>query len=156
MKNGKANAASDDDRPDPGWLPLIDLAEIEITSEASAFPIEGALVLGGGTGWRADAPGKQTLRLRFQPPLLVRQIRLLVEERDRARTQELVLRVAFTAEGPWREVVRQQFNFSPSGAMREQEDYRVDQPSIAALELTIVPDISGGDSRASLEQLRVA
>jgi len=39
---------------------------------------------------------------------------------------------------------------------REFEDYAVDLAGVRALELRIVPDISGGDARASLAQLRLA
>ena len=39
---------------------------------------------------------------------------------------------------------------------REVEDYDVDLDGVTALELRIVPDISGGSTRASLAQLRVA
>jgi len=56
----------------------------------------------------------------------------------------------------YREIVRQQYNFSPPGMTREFEDYRVDLVGVTALELKIVPDISGGDARASVAQLRIA
>jgi hypothetical protein len=52
--------------------------------------------------------------------------------------------------------VRQQYNFSPPEAVREVEDYDVDLDGVTALELRIVPDISGGSTRASLAQLRLA
>jgi hypothetical protein len=52
--------------------------------------------------------------------------------------------------------VRQQYNFSPPGVTHEFEDYAVDLVGVAALELRIVPDISGGEARASLAQLRIA
>jgi hypothetical protein len=52
--------------------------------------------------------------------------------------------------------VRQQFNFSPPEAAREVEDYDIDLDGVTALELKIVPDISGGSARASLAKLRVA
>src|SRR4030043_352705 len=42
------------------------------------------------------------------------------------------------------------------GAAPEVEDYDVDLDAVTALELRIVPDISGGTARASLAQLRVA
>ena len=57
MKNAKSNAASGDDPPDPQWLPLVDLAEMETTSEAGGYRLEDAMILGEGAGWRADAPG---------------------------------------------------------------------------------------------------
>ena len=52
--------------------------------------------------------------------------------------------------------MRQQYNFSPPGAAREVEDYNIDLDGVTALELRIVPDISGGSARASLAQLRVS
>jgi hypothetical protein len=52
--------------------------------------------------------------------------------------------------------LRQQYNFSPPEAAQEVEDYDVDLDGVTALELKIVPDISGGSTRASLAQLRVA
>jgi hypothetical protein len=156
VKKRTINLHPRDDPREPEWLPLEHLADVEITSENAAHPIEAALIPGGETGWQADTSGEQTIRLNFEHPLAVRQVRVVVEERERERTQQFVLRVASTQSGPWREIARQQFNFSPSGATREQEDYRVDMPAVAALELTIVPDISGGTARASLQQLRVA
>ena len=56
----------------------------------------------------------------------------------------------------YREIVRQQYNFSPPGVTREFEDYTVDLAGVTALELRIVPDIGGGDARASVAQLRIA
>jgi hypothetical protein len=143
-------------RPEPAWIRLDEEAEIEITSEASGHPIEAALIPGNDRGWQADASGPQTIRLLFKQPRPVKQVKVVIEERERERTQQFVLRAALLPDGPWRELARQQFNFSPGGATREEEDYVVDLPSVAALELTIVPDISGGDTRASLQHLRVA
>jgi hypothetical protein len=148
------SAAPPERSPAPDWLPLDQLAEVELTSENPAHPIEGALSPGSESGWRAGAPGEQTIRLTFEPPRTLRRIRVVVEEREQARTQQFVLRVS--ANGQWREVARQQFNFSPSGATREQEDYRLELPPVAVLELEITPDIGGGDACASLRQLWVA
>lgn len=141
---------------EPDWLSLAELADVEVTSESAAHPIEAALLPGYDSGWVADAPGRQIIRLKFKRTLPLRQIRIVIEENEKTRTQEFVVRVAPEPNGPWRDVARQQFNFSPSGATRQSEDYRLDPTPIAALELVIVPDISGGDSRASLQQLRVA
>jgi hypothetical protein len=56
---------------------------------------------------------------------------------------------------PTREIVRQQWTFSPGGSTHETEDYRVDL-WVTVLELTISPHISGGEARASLAELRIA
>ena len=141
---------------EPGWLDLERLAQVEVTSEDVDHPIEWALIPGMGTGWRATQPGEQTIRLRFDGPLRLQRIRLVFHENEQARTQEFVLRWSPDGGQSYREIVRQQYNFSPPEATREVEDYNVDLDGVTALELRIVPDISGGSSRASLMQLRVA
>ena len=137
------------------WLDLEALARVEVTSEDAAHPIESALLTVGATGWRAESPGEQTVRLLFEPPQRLRRIRLLFREEKEARTQEFVLRWSPTTESSWRDVVRQQYHFSPSGATEEIEEYQVELEDVAALELTIIPNLSGG-SFASLAQLRLA
>jgi hypothetical protein len=137
------------------WLDLEALARVEVTSEDAAHPIESALLTVGAIGWRAESPGEQTVRLLFDAPQRLRRIRLLFREEKEARTQEFVLRWSPTAESSWRDVVRQQYHFSPSGATAEIEEYQVELEDVAALELTIIPNLSGG-SYASLAQLRLA
>ena len=137
------------------WLDLEAVARVEVTSEDAAHPIEAALLTVGGTGWRAESPGEQTIRLLFEAPQRLRLIRLLFQEEKEARTQEFVLRWSPTTESSWRDIVRQQYHFSPSGATEEMEEYQVDLEDVAALELTIIPNLSDG-SYASLSQLRLA
>jgi hypothetical protein len=140
----------------PVWLDLERLAEVEITSEDAGYPIESALIPGTGSGWRAAAPGEQTIRLLFAEPLRLRLIHLAFHEEKQERTQEFVL--GWSADGgrSYREILRQQYNFSPPEAGREVEDFNLDLDGVTALELKIVPDISGGGARASLAQLRLA
>jgi hypothetical protein len=142
--------------PEADWLPLEELAEVEITSENAAHPIEAALVTGGGSGWKADAPGKQTIRLLFADPQPLKRIWLRFEEPDIERTQEYVVRWSADRGESYRDVVRQQWNFSPRGATVETEDHRVELPAVTILELSITPDTSGGAAVASLNQLRLA
>jgi hypothetical protein len=139
-----------------GWLDLELLAQVEVTSEDIDYPIESALIPGTGTGWQAGQPGEQTIRLLFDEPLRVRRIHLVFHEDEQERTQEFVLRWSPDGGQSYREVLRQQYNFSPPGATREVEDYTIDLDGVTALELKIVPDISRGSARASLAELRVA
>jgi hypothetical protein len=44
-------------RGEDDWLKLEDLAEVEVTSEDTAHPIESALLPNHRTGWRAADPG---------------------------------------------------------------------------------------------------
>src|SRR6476646_11158067 len=82
-----------------GWLDLEALARVEVTSEDAAHPIESALLTIGATGWRAESPGEQTVRLLFEAPQRLRRIRLLFREEKEGRTQEFVLRWSPTADG---------------------------------------------------------
>jgi len=142
--------------PEQGWLDLEPLAEIELTSEDAAHPIESAIIPGTGPGWRAMHPGEQTVRLLFAEPLRIKRIHLKFEEENHARTQEFVLRWATDSLQNYREIVRQQFSFSPPSTTHEVEDYKVDLNGVTALELRIVPDISGAAVCASLKQLQLA
>ena len=141
---------------EPVWLNLERLAQVEITSEDANCPIESALIPGTGSGWRAAQPGEQAIRLLFDEPLRLTRIYLVFHEGERERTQEFVLRWSSDGGQSYREIVRQQYNFSPPESVREAEDYDVDLEGVTVLELSLVPDISGGSSRASLTQLRVA
>jgi hypothetical protein len=126
-----------------------------VTSEDKDFPIESALSLAPGSGWRAAEPRAQTIRLVFDEPQELKRISLVFEEDEMIRTQEFVLRASSNHDGSFREIVRQQWSFSAPTSTREIEDYHVEFSDVTVLELTIVPDISGGAARASLKSLRV-
>ena len=71
------------------------------------------------------------------------------------RTQEFVLRWSQGMEHSFQEIVRQEWNFSPHGSVREIEDYAVERTGVIVLELIIVPNKSGGEARASLRGFRL-
>lgn len=138
------------------WLDVEQVAEVELTSEDPAHPIESALRPGEGPGWRAAEAGRQVIRLHFDVPQRLRRIRLVFRERDVARTQEFVLRWSTDGGQSYREVIRQQYNFSPPGTSREVENYEVGLDGVSSLELSIVPDLGGGEHAASLAEWRLA
>ena len=142
--------------PDRPWLNLEVLADVEVTSEDAAHPIESALIPGAGPGWRATQPGQQAVRLLFHEPQRIKRMNLVFQENERQRTQQFVLRWSSDAGQSYREIVRQQYNFSPPDTTSECEDYTVELAGLTTLELSIVPDISGGTACASLNQLRLA
>lgn len=151
-----APGGQDAPTPPDEWLDLERLAQVEVTSEDSRYPIEAAFVPGWKPGWRADGSGLQVVRLRFDEPQQIHRIWLHFAEPTVARTQEFVLRWGTSDGQPTREVVRQQWVFHPKGSTHETEDYRVDLSGVTILELAIVPDITGGDAPASLAEMRVA
>lgn len=142
--------------PPDGWLDLEQAAVVEVSSEAEGYPIEGALLNDSSRGWRASSPGIQTIRLLFDRPQTIRLIRLVFKEEESARTQEFVLRWLPQGATAWQDVVRQQWNFSPPDTVDESEEYSFELLSAAALELSINPDISRGQTRASLERLQLS
>ena len=144
-----------DPASDQVWLDMDRIASVEVTSEQPGYPIESAL-RGESRGWRAANPGTQLVRVIFDRPQTLRRIWLVFEDSENARTQEFVLRWSRGQESSFREIVRQPWNFSPGGSVRENEDYTVHLSEVGILELTIVPDKSGSDVRASLRSFRVA
>jgi hypothetical protein len=136
------------------WRSLDESVEVELTSEDPEWPIEQALLGQRTSGWRAAAPGSQTIRLLWREPTSIRRIRLVFEEHSQARTQEFTLR-AFTIDGQ-REIVRQQFTFSPPGTTIQLEEYATDLDAVLRLELEITPAIDGGNAVAALTEWRIA
>jgi len=142
--------------PDQNWLDLEALADVEITSEDATHPIESAFKPGKVTGWRASESGPQTVRLLFDKPLRVRRIHLVFKEEEHDRTHEFVLRWSSDGGKSYQEIVRQQYNFYSPDNILEIEDYAVDLEGLTALELRIIPDISGALAHASVEQIHLA
>lgn len=154
-KNLIAPISQADPASDQVWLDMERIASVEVTSEQPGYPIESAL-RGDSRGWRAANPGTQIVRMIFDQPQTLRRIWLVFEDSENARNQEFVLRWSRGQESSFREIVRQPWNFSPGGSVRENEDYTVHLSEVGILELIIVPDKSGGDVRACLRSFRVA
>lgn len=141
-----------------GWLDLEAIARVEITSEDVNLPIEHALGKTATTGWRAAETGPQVVRVLFDAPQAIRRIQLHFVDKGAERSQEFAVYAGSGAE--LREVVRQQWTFSPQGATEEMEDYTVDLQGVTTLELRIDPDRSHdpklSQGYASLQRMRVA
>ena len=135
-------------QPDETWLEVEKLATVQVTSEDPAFPIES--VFSNNGGWRAAKEGEQVIRLMFDEPQTLHRIRLGFSEREIARTQQFVLRWSGLGEQGFHEIVRQQWNFSPSASTEEFEDYHLNLNGVSTLELTIQPEITAGNAVATL------
>jgi len=138
------------------WLDVVNLALAEVSSEDTEHPIESAVIPNTGPGWRAAGPGRQTIRLLFDEPQEVRKIHLAFQQDEHECTQEFVLRWSADNGKSYREIARQQYNFSPHGTTREIEDYAVDLNGLTTLEVIVNPDISGGSARAFIAELHLA
>jgi hypothetical protein len=144
-------------RPDSRgeWFDLEQIASVEVTSENPSFPIESCFSQ-QGPGWRAAIPGAQIIRLVLDEPRSIRRIWLEFMESEVERTQEFTLRWSADPSGPVTEIVRQQWNFNPQGSTSEIEDYKFNLDKVSVLELTIKPDIGGGNALATLARWRVS
>ena len=128
------------------WLDLETLAQVEISSENANFPIEHALGAAATSGWRAATKGPQVIRILFDTPVAVRRIQVHIVDREAERSQEFA--IFADVDGQKRDVVRQQFSFSPGGSTEEIEDYTVDLNAVTMMEMKIDPDRSH-DPKAS-------
>jgi hypothetical protein len=140
------------------WRDLERIARVEISSEDEQFPIERALGKKETTGWRAAETGPQLIRLHFDEPLNIKRLRLHFVDRAAERSQEFAVYAGAGAE--LKEVVRQQWSFSPHGSTEEIEDYTVNLSGITTLEVRIDPDRSHDPKQsreyASLQSLKLA
>jgi hypothetical protein len=139
-----------------GWLNLEEIARVEVSSEDPQYPIESAFKHGDSPGWRAKQSGEQMIRLLFDEPKDLRRISLRFSESQVERTQQFTLRWADSQTGPFREIVRQQWNFNPRNSTMEVEEYKVDLYHVLALELTIDPDLGKNQAFATLAGWRLA
>lgn len=142
----------------PGEKDIAALATVLVTSEDPAHPIDNAFDDRrgrGGSRWIAGQSGEQTLILAFDTPQMIRQVVVEVEEREVSRTQELAVSVSNDGGQTYRELVRQEYNFSPPETALEREEWSIRADAVSHLRLTIKPDKGGKPCRATLTTLAV-
>ena len=142
--------------PMPGEIDIAAVATVQVTSEDPRIPWTTPSITQrgpGGTRWVAGEPGEQAVILAFDAPQTIRQIILEVEETEVARTQELQLAVSNDGGQTYRELLRQEFNFSPPGTTFEREDWAVTAEGVTHLRLQIKPDKGGKPCRATITSL---
>lgn len=136
------------------WLDIEDVARAELSSEDPQYPFEGALRADTTNGWKASVPGPQLIRLRFDRPQSMKRIHLKFREEQVDRSQEIAL-FAMSNGSPRKELVRQQWVFSPRGATTEVEDYYFDLKDVTTLEIEIDPGRQDKHVFASLESIQI-
>lgn len=142
-----------------GEISIADVATVQVTSEEADHPIDNAFDHNrgpGGSRWIADGPGEQTVILLFDSPQTIRTIGLEVEELAVSRTQELSVSVSSDGGRTYRELVRQEFNFSPPATSFERELWSASAGAVTHLRLEIKPDKGGRLGRATLTSLTLA
>jgi len=139
-----------------GELDIAAIATVSMTSEMAAHPVENAFDGRrgpGGSRWIAETRGEQTLILAFDTPQAIKMAGLEIEELQDSRTQELQLAVSCDGGQSYRELLRQEFNFSPPNTTFEREEWTIGAEAVTHLRLQIKPDKGDRSCRASLTSL---
>jgi hypothetical protein len=142
--------------PMSGEIDVAAVATVLVTSEDPGHPVDHAFDDRrgpGGSRWVAGEPGEQTVVLAFDAPQTIRRVVLEVEEHEDARTQEVQLAVSVDGGQTYRELVRQEYNFSPPGTTFEREDWAVTAEGVTHLRLWVKPDKGGKPCRATITSL---
>jgi hypothetical protein len=142
----------------PGEINVVTAATVLVTSEDPEHPVDHAFDSHrglGGTRWIAGEPGEQTVIVAFDAPEAVGRVILEVEEPEVVRTQELQLAISSDGGRTYRDVLRQEYNFSPPGTTFEREDWAVSAAGATHLRLQVKPDKGDKPCRATLTSLVV-
>jgi hypothetical protein len=132
------------------------IATVIITSEQADYPIEHVFdgQRGPGTSrWQAAVPGEQCLIINFDMPQTLRQLMLDIEEPNVIRTQELLISVSSDGGRTYRDIVRQEYNFSPPGTTYERETWALNTDNVTHLAIRIKPDKGGHAGLATLTSI---
>ena len=133
-------------------------ATIAYSSEDPAHPVENLLdgkSGPGGTRWISARPDTtEHIVVEFDEPQTISRLVYEVEETMRDRTQEVRVEASNDGGRTYRQILVQEYNFSPRGATFQREEQRFDLRQVSRLRLTIVPNKSGSGA-ASLTTLRL-
>jgi hypothetical protein len=133
-------------------------ATIAYSSEDPAHPVENLLDERsgpGGTRWTSTCPDTiERILVEFDQPQTISRLVYEVEETMRDRTQEVRVEVSDDGGRRYRQILVQEYNFSPQGATFQREEQRVNLHGVTHLRLTIVPN-KNGSGTASLTALRL-
>ena len=150
--------------PRPEAQPMTDakdiaaIATVLVTSESPDHPVDNLFDARngrGGTRWVAAADGEQTVIVAFDTPQVIREVSLETEELDTSRTQALVLSLSRDGGRSYREVLRQEFTFSPPDTTYERERWSVPADGVTHLRVVVQPDKGNAPRRATLTSLSI-
>jgi hypothetical protein len=133
-------------------------ASIAYSSEDPAYPLEN-LFDGcsgpGATRWMSARPDAiEHIVVEFDQPQTIARLVYEVEEELRERTQEIRVEVSEDGGRTYRQILVQEYTFSPGGATYQREDQRFNLHGVTHLRLTIVPN-KNGPGTATLTALRL-
>ena len=143
--------------PATGEIDLRAKATFGYSSEDPDHPIQN-LVDGSpavtGTRWASARPDTtERILIEFDTPQSISRIIYEVLETECSRTQEVRMEASEDGE-TYRQILVQEYSFSPAGSTFEREDLRFNLKQVTHLRLTIVPKKSGSGI-ATLSTLRL-
>lgn len=141
-----------------GAIDIAACATIAYSSEDPAHPVEHMLdgdTGPGATRWisvRLDTV--EHIVVEFDQPQAISRLAYEVEEAERERTQEVHVEVSEDGGRTYRQILVQEYTFSPQGATYQREEQRFNLRQVTHLRLTIVPN-KNGSGTATLTTLRL-
>jgi hypothetical protein len=133
-------------------------ATIAYSSEDPAHPVEHLLDGRSGPGatrWISARPDAiEQIVVEFDRPQTISRLVYEAEEALRERTQEVRVEVSDDGGRTYRQVLVQEYTFSPRGATYQREEQRLNLNQLSHLRLTIVPN-KAGSGTATLTSLRL-
>jgi hypothetical protein len=142
----------------PGEIDIANHATLVYSSEDPDHPLEHLIDRRFGPSATRWASARQNttehIVLEFDHSQPISRLIYEVEECWQERTQEIRVEVSTDHGSTYRQVLVQEYTFSPQGATFQHEDLRLNLPEITHLSLTIVPN-KGGSGVASLTSLRL-
>jgi hypothetical protein len=133
-------------------------ATIAYSSEDPAHPVEHLLdgrAGPGATRWISARPDViEQIVVEFDQPQTITRLVYEVEEAMRERTQEVRVEVSEDGGRTYRQILVQEYTFSPRGATYQHEEHRLNLQPVSHLRLTIVPN-KNGSGTATLTTLRL-
>ena len=139
-------------------IDIANCATIAYSSEDPACPVEYLLDARSGPGatrWCSARPDvTELLVLEFDRPQAISRLLYEVEETERERTQEVRVEVSEDRGRTYRQILVQDYTFSPRGATYQREEQRLNVHQASHLRFTIVPN-KNGSGTATLTALRL-
>ena len=133
-------------------------ATIAYSSENPSHPVEHLLDGRSGPGatrWISARPDViEQIVVEFDQPQTISRLVYEVEEPVRERTQEVRVEVSEDGGRMYRQILVQEYTFSPGGATYQREEQRFNLRQVSHLRLTIVPN-KNGSGTATLTSLRL-
>jgi F5/8 type C domain len=137
---------------------IVSCATIAYSSENPAHPVEHLLDGRSGPGatrWiSARSDVTEQIVVEFDQPQTISRLVYEVEEAVRERIQEVRVEVSEDGGRTYRQILVQEYTFSPRGATYQCEEQRLNLHQVSHLRLTIVPNKSGSGA-ATLTALRL-